>query len=360
MTPYDSIIIGAGISGSAAAIDLARAGKKVLLLEKENQAHHKVCGEFISWEAKYYLTNLGLNLENLGAKPIKFIRLIHKNKSTKSPLPFPAFSLSRFTLDENLIQLAIQNGVEVKRGADVRELFFSDEVWNVKYLEGNSTENLQANSIFLATGKHNLKGWPRATTATQNNMIGFKMHFKLSAEQEKTLFQHVEIILFNGGYAGLEPIENGLVNLCLVVTKSCFINCQKDWQTLLNHISTSCPHFAKTMQGAAPSWKQPLAISQIPYGFIHQTIPNEPKNLYRLGDQLAVIPSFSGDGISIALHTAHQAVKNYLQKDSKSYYQELHNPNLPINLLAIKSENNSPDLQDLPKAVTDNSKSNSA
>ena len=319
MKKWDAIIIGGGLAGSAAAIELARIGKKVLLLEKEGVAHHKVCGEFISYEAKYYLSKLGLNLEKLGAEPINYIRLIHKNKATESRLSFCASSLSRFALDENLLQLAIANGVEVRRGANVTELFYASEIWNVKWSNENSAS---ADSIFLASGKHNLKGWPRAE-GLQNDMIGFKMYFKLNDQQEKRVLNYVQIILFDGGYAGLEPVESGLVNLCLVVKKSVFSKCEKDWNVLLKYICDSSPYFAKIMNGAVASWKQPLAIFGIPYGFIHQDIANEPEGLYRLGDQMAVIPSFCGDGMSIALHTAYIAVKNYQQKNSQEYYREI-------------------------------------
>ena len=314
MTIYDAIIIGGGLAGSSAAIDLARAGKKILLLEKETQPHHKVCGEFISCEAQYYLSKLGLDLEKLGAEPIKYIRLICGNKFTQTQLPFSAFSLSRFLLDENLLQLAINNGVEVRRGANVAELFHDEKNWNVKW----SNENATANSIFLASGKHNLKGWPRAA-GVQNDMIGFKMYFK----PKVILHEYVKIILFDGGYAGLEPVEGGLVNLCLVVTKSRFGKCEKNWNELLKYISKSSPYFGEFIKNSSPFWKQPLAIFGIPYGLIYQDIANEPEGLYRLGDQMAVIPSFCGDGMAIALHTAHVAVKNYLQKNSKIYYAEI-------------------------------------
>ena len=319
MKLWDAIIIGAGLAGSAAAIKLAREGKKVLLLEKESGAHHKVCGEFISFEAQYYLSELGLDLKELGAKPIKYIRLIRQNKATKTPLPFLAFSLSRFSLDENLFKLAIENGVDVRRGSNVTELFYSSGLWHVKWSKENSAST---NSIFLASGKHNLKGWPRAP-GEQNDMIGFKMYFKLNSLQEEIISNHVEIILFDGGYAGLEPIENGLANLCLVVKKSQFNECKKDWSNLLKYISQSSPYFGQRIDGAIASWKQPLAIFGIPYGFIYQDILDEPLGLYRLGDQMAVIPSFCGDGMAIALHTADIAVKNYIRQDSKSYYQEI-------------------------------------
>jgi len=319
MKIWDAIIVGGGLAGSAAAIGLARAGKKVLLIEKESIAHHKVCGEFISYEVEHYLSALGLNLKKLGAESIKNIRLIRGSKFIEARLPFPAFSLSRLALDESLLQLAVEGGVEVKRGYHVTEMFHSGKTWNIKW---SNTNFASAKAIFLASGKHNVKGWPRKP-GLQNDMIGFKMHFKLDEKQKKKISENVEIILFNGGYAGLEMIEGGLANLCLVVTKSQFEKCKKDWKTLLKYIAKSSPYFAELMKNSSENWKQPMAIFGIPYGFIYQDTSDEAEGLYRLGDQMAVIPSFCGDGMAIALHTAHFAVKNYLHKNSKAYYKEI-------------------------------------
>jgi flavin-dependent dehydrogenase len=44
-------------------------------------------------------------------------------------------------------------------------------------------------------------------------------------------------------------------------------------------------------------------------------------DLWRLGDQAAVIPSFSGDGMSIALHSAELAASMYLDGSSADDYQ---------------------------------------
>src|SRR5262245_33103427 len=48
--------------------------------------------------------------------------------------------------------------------------------------------------------------------------------------------------------------------------------------------------------GAIACWSRPLAIASIPYGYV--ATGGGP---WRIGDQAAVIPSFSGDGIAIAL-----------------------------------------------------------
>jgi len=50
MTP-ENLVVGGGLAGAMAGLRLARAGRSVVLLEKEPGAHHKVCGEFLSPEA---------------------------------------------------------------------------------------------------------------------------------------------------------------------------------------------------------------------------------------------------------------------------------------------------------------------
>src|ERR1700733_7816401 len=122
MTDWDVIIIGGGPAGAASAAQLAQAGRRILLLEKEPGPHHKVCGEFISKEGQYYLEKLGLDLPALGAKPIGHVSIVHGAKITRALLPFTALSLSRHVLDEQILQAAIENGAEVRRGVSVAGL----------------------------------------------------------------------------------------------------------------------------------------------------------------------------------------------------------------------------------------------
>src|SRR5579864_2094732 len=48
MEPYDLIIVGGGIGGSALATVMARAGKRVLLLERSDVFEDRVRGEWIA------------------------------------------------------------------------------------------------------------------------------------------------------------------------------------------------------------------------------------------------------------------------------------------------------------------------
>ncbi|MBU1462757.1 MAG: FAD-dependent monooxygenase, partial [Alphaproteobacteria bacterium] len=57
----DAIVIGAGPAGAAAAIGLARAGAKILLLERARETGDALCGGFLSWQSLARLDALGID-----------------------------------------------------------------------------------------------------------------------------------------------------------------------------------------------------------------------------------------------------------------------------------------------------------
>ena len=79
-----------------------------------------------------------------------------------------------------------------------------------------------------------------------------------------------------------------------------------------------CPHLAMRLGGAEPLLDKPITITHIPYGYIRRATED---GLYCIGDQAAVIPSFTGDGISIALHTARCAAAACLANEPAPLFQ---------------------------------------
>src|SRR6187455_493233 len=97
---YDAAIVGGGLAGLAAAIQLSHAGHSVILFEKEKYPFHKVCGEYISLESWEFLIQLGLPLQDKNLPVIKSLFLTAPNgKSFKTKLPLGGFGISRYQLD---------------------------------------------------------------------------------------------------------------------------------------------------------------------------------------------------------------------------------------------------------------------
>lgn len=313
-----ALVIGGGPAGAALATRLARAGREVVLLEREAGPVDKVCGEFVSREAGLYLASLGLDLPALGAVAIDTVRLCAADRIVTVPLPFAAISLSRRVLDEALLGRAAAAGATIHRGAKVVELSRADCGWTARLENGSSHA---ADDVFLATGKHDLRGHKRPS-GLQDDLVAFKLHWRLAPRQAADLERHVELVLFDGGYAGLEPVEGGLANLCLLVRRQRLRalgqGLGQGWEKLLTAIRQESPHLDARLTGGEPCWTKPLALSTIPYGHVRRRATD---GLWRLGDQGAVIPSFSGDGMSIALHSAELAARMYLEGNGADVFQ---------------------------------------
>ena len=302
------------MAGCAASIALARKGQSVTLIEREPTARHKVCGEFLSGEALEDLHALSIDVASLGAVPINYVRLAAARRAAEAPLPFPAASLTRKALDTALIAEAIAAGVRVERGRSVQALSrTANNLWRATLDDGAIFE---APAVFLATGKHDLRGYARP--ADPERWVAFKMYFRLAPVQAAELAGASELMLYPGGYGGIQPVEGGIANLCCVVQRPYLERVGYSWENFLAKMQQDCPHLAMRLAGAEPLLAKPIAVTHIPYGFIRRTTEN---GLYCIGDQAAVIPSFTGDGISIALYTARRAVAAYLAAEPAPLFQ---------------------------------------
>jgi flavin-dependent dehydrogenase len=300
----DAVVVGGGLAGAALATQLARAGREVALIEREAGPADKVCGEFLSREAGLYLSALGLRLPALGAVPIDALRLCEGREVATVKLPFAAWSLSRRVLDEALLQLAAAAGATIRRGVKAQGLEPSGAGFRAQLEDGSS---IDAGAAFLATGKHDLRGFKRPP-GLQSDLVAFKLYFQLARPQIAALSRHIELVLFDGGYAGLSLVEDERANLCLLVRRARFAELGQRWDRLLAAMRAASPHLDARLAGATSCWPRPLALSAIPYGYVRR----RSTGIWHLGDQAAVIPSFSGDGMSIALHSAELAATSFL------------------------------------------------
>lgn len=290
------VIIGGGLAGAAAAAGMARAGLAPLLLERETLPHDKICGEFLSGEATRTLARLGFDLSRLGGVPITQMAFHAGRRSARAALPFVATSITRRVLDAALLDHAAMLGAEVQRGVSVRHIHGGRAV--------TSNGDAGDGPLLLATGKHDLRGQGREAAGVIDDLIGFKMFFRAPA-LHRQMAGTVAVTLYDGGYAGLQPVEGDRLNLCLLVSRDRFKACGGNWDALLAALLAE-PGLA-ALADAVPLLARPLTISGVPYGYL---APPSADGLWRLGDQAAVIPSFCGDGMAMALHSGWLAARH--------------------------------------------------
>jgi flavin-dependent dehydrogenase len=305
-----AVVAGGGLAGAAAALLLARAGRDVKLFERAAAATDKICGEFLSGEACGHLAALGVDVAALGGHPIRTVRLVRGRRTVAAALPFPAFGLSRRVLDEALLARAAAAGAAVCPGQAIRQAALAADGGIALTLGDGSVRCTEA--LFLAVGKHDLRGVRRPVPDRPDDLVGFKQHFLLAPAQMLALQGVVEVMLFPDGYAGLQPVEDGQANLCLLVRRARLERVGDTWEALLADLRRASPHLDARLAGAVPLFERPLTISRVPYGFLHAPSAADPAGLWRLGDQAAVIPSFTGDGMAIALHSAALAARLFL------------------------------------------------
>jgi menaquinone-9 beta-reductase len=302
-----ALIIGGGPAGATAAILLARAGCQVTLIERSAGPADKVCGDFVSAEAIEVATACGVDLAALAHSPIDAVRLVHGKQMAEARLPFAALGLTRRALDEALLRQAVLSGATVLRGHAARSM--SHDGGRLR-IECDSLGPVVADTVFMATGKHDLRGAPRASRGT--GMVGLKMYYALDPGQLEAMRRYVELTLFSGGYAGLQSVEGNRAVLCVLVRSASLRKAGGRWDALFDSLTRECPHLAARLVGARPLLDRPLAIAGLPYGYAHAPSSGDRPGLFRLGDQAAVIASLTGDGVALAMASATLAVRIWL------------------------------------------------
>jgi flavin-dependent dehydrogenase len=162
----------------------------------------------------------------------------------------------------------------------------------------------------LATGKHAFRGHPRE--GAPPGALGLKLHLAGVAAGDA-----VTLLPFAGGYAGLQPLPGGGANLCGALHGEAGA-AARDAAAFLARVAAGSALGARLLEGARPLWDRPLAVAGVPYGF--RAPAGGPPGLFRIGDQAAVIPSFSGEGIALALHSGLAAAAAILAGDSAASF----------------------------------------
>ena len=150
---WHTVVIGAGPTGSSVAMRLARAGLRVLLIDRDTLPRGKVCGCCISPQGVSELRLLGFSSieESLHATPLHSLVLSAAGKQVHLPLLGGA-ALSRERLDAALANAATRAGADFLPKTTLTQIDQSNVGVRCTLRDQESTATLSAMSVVIAAG----------------------------------------------------------------------------------------------------------------------------------------------------------------------------------------------------------------
>jgi flavin-dependent dehydrogenase len=234
---FDAIVVGAGPSGSATALLLARAGYRILLLDRRDFPRAKACGDCLSAGATRILHDLGVlpRIEMEGPARLTGWRIISpsgrdfyhgfEDLAPADPFGGSALALPRERLDSILLDAARRAGAEVRTGVRVVDLVRASqgEVTGVRTLAaGGETFLIHARLVVGADGLRSIVA--RRLELVQRLPRLRKISLTAHLTGIRGLGTRGEMHLASGACVGLAPVAGSprprqpmLYNLTLVV-----------------------------------------------------------------------------------------------------------------------------------------------
>ncbi len=307
----DAVVVGGGPGGTAAALTLVRAGKRVTLIDKAVFPRDKCCGDGLTAGALRYLEELGLDPSNVPSwKSVERVQIAGP-RGGLIPFDLPhsnglfAVIARRSELDTALLRLAEDAGVDVREGVSLLDLSVVEDGIRAHTSAGliHAKNYVAADGMWSPTRK--LLGL--ATEGYRGEWHAFRQYFgNVNGSAQEELFVWFEEDLLPG-YVWAFPLADGTVNVGFGIQRGRGIEIQemkKLWAELLER-----PRIREVLgEGATPidrhtAWPIPARLGQLR---LHHG------RVLFVGDAAAATDPMTGEGIGQALETGVLAAEAIL------------------------------------------------
>jgi 2-polyprenyl-6-methoxyphenol hydroxylase-like FAD-dependent oxidoreductase len=222
----DALVVGAGPSGAASAALLAGAGYRVTVVDRAAFPRDKPCSEYLSPESVRVLARLGVvaELERAGARPLEGTIVVgpggarlHGLFGKARPAPFrpTGLSVARRVLDHALVGAARTAGATVLERTRLEALVYDrGSVAGAVVLSARGRELIRAR---LVVGADGLRSAVAARIGATHRGRLRRVAFVAHVAGVPGLGGSAEMHVGPGGYVGLNPLDDDVANVALVV-----------------------------------------------------------------------------------------------------------------------------------------------
>lgn len=291
------LVLGGGLAGLAVALDLARRGQRVVVVERRAYPFHRVCGEYVSNEVLPYLRRLGADPAALSPANITQFELTSPTgRPLRAPLDLGGFGVSRYQLDAFLAKRAQAAGVEFVQPATVSDVRYdaATDRHEVALADGR---RLTARLLLGTYGKRAAldRQLGRAFFGQRSPYLGVKYHLRLPGFARDVIALHN----FRDGYAGISAVEDDRLCFCYLTTRA-NLKAAASIPALEREVLARNPRLAEILATAEHLYAQPEVINEISFA----PKPCVEQHVLMVGDAAGLITPLCGNGMAMALHGA--------------------------------------------------------
>lgn len=301
------LVIGAGPGGAAAAIELARGGADVRVVEKSRWPRAKTCGDGISPPGVREARELGVDLAD--KRPLTEGEIStpngHRFRGGWRPeTPWGAI-VERREFDERLMAAAVAAGAGFETGVTVRDLQPDRAGPRATFGRNGDARAERYDAIVLAEGATGSLA-PKAGFGRHRTRLVALRGYAASARPLRAQFGLYFDRDVSPGYGWIFPVDEFRANVGVLVDERAVRARGGDLRGILRAWTASSPPALESV-GGAPSYEA-LSGGVIPTGR-----PRRVRGgIYLVGDAAGVADPFSAEGIYQAMASGRAAARALL------------------------------------------------